>query len=237
MTFSTYNKFTGNLISGNSGVGLVSRSWRQRSEFGQPDRDRRHRHRTPRQAAPTVVVFDVSGRSQQYDRVQRRGFGVCFGPISSSITGNSIHDNGNLGIGIGNPIPINPTLASAASDGTQTTVVGTAPGATTIELFSNMGCDPSGFGEGQTSIASVAVRRGPSRSSRGPVPVGLVLTATTRGSSQSRNLQLRRDHGFGADRDSHVDAHAHADADQDAHRRRPPLRRHRPAHQRLPFKS
>jgi hypothetical protein len=80
------------------------------------------------------------------------------GGSSNSILGNSIHDNGGLGIsfhGGANNSQAAPVLLSAVSSISGTAISGTlagSPGGVRIELFSNQSPDPSGFGEGQTFL-------------------------------------------------------------------------------------
>lgn len=97
------------------------------------------------------------------------------------ISGNSIHDNGSLGIDLitngfgtgvtpndpldldvgGNGLQNFPVLQSAASDGSTLRVVGSlnsgASSSFTIEFFASPQCDPSGFGEGQESLGATTV--------------------------------------------------------------------------------
>jgi titin len=80
------------------------------------------------------------------------------GGSSNSILGNSIHDNGGLGIsfhGGANYGQAAPVLLSAVSSSSGTVLSGTlagSPGGVRIEFFSNQSPDPSGFGEGQTFL-------------------------------------------------------------------------------------
>jgi uncharacterized repeat protein (TIGR01451 family) len=94
----------------------------------------------------------------------------------NSILSNSIHDNAGLGINLGNgPTPNHapgsgpgpndwqnyPTLSGAVTDGHTTSLSGSLMalplGTYTVQLFTNSKPDPSGFGEGQTLIASFNV--------------------------------------------------------------------------------
>jgi titin len=77
----------------------------------------------------------------------------------NAILHNSIHDSGNLGIELvngGNNNQSFPVVSSATSDGSSTTIVGTltsTPDATyTLEFFANSVPNPSGYGEGETSL-------------------------------------------------------------------------------------
>jgi hypothetical protein len=84
--------------------------------------------------------------------------------VSNPILTNSIFANANQGIvlsGNGNDLQVGPVLSSAASSSTSTVVKGTltaAPNATyQIQLFANPAADPSGFGQGQTYLATKSV--------------------------------------------------------------------------------
>jgi titin len=82
----------------------------------------------------------------------------------SEILGNSIYNNGSLGISVASGANNNqaapvPTSASTSSGGT--TISGTlaSVASTTfrLEFFANQAPDPSGFGEGQTYLGSIMV--------------------------------------------------------------------------------
>jgi parallel beta-helix repeat protein len=95
----------------------------------------------------------------------------------NAIRGNSIHDNGMLGIDLGgngvtpndsgdgdagpNALQNAPVLTFAQSAGGITTVQGaldSAPNAAfVVELFVNDECDPSGYGEGHTPVGTLNV--------------------------------------------------------------------------------
>jgi uncharacterized repeat protein (TIGR01451 family) len=93
----------------------------------------------------------------------------------NSILSNSIHDNAGLGINLGNgPTPNHqpgtpgpndfqnyPTLSVGQTDGHTTTLSGNLlglPSTTyTVQLFSNPQADRSGFGQGQTLLATITV--------------------------------------------------------------------------------
>ena len=107
------------------------------------------------------------------------GIGVAVGDTGANapILGNAIYNNGLLGIDLNldgvtpnDPLDTDsganrllnyPTLASAVSDGAQTTVVGTlnsAPSANfRIEFFGNPAADASGYGEGKTYLGAISV--------------------------------------------------------------------------------
>ncbi len=84
--------------------------------------------------------------------------------VSNPILTNSIFDNGDQGIvlsGNGNALQVAPVLTSAVSSSSSTIVQGTltaTPNATyQIQLFANPAADPSGFGQGQTYLATKSV--------------------------------------------------------------------------------
>jgi hypothetical protein len=110
------------------------------------------------------------------------------------ISENSIYSNGGRGIDLNTSNNANnklaaPTLTSAVNaSGTSTTVQGSISGAPnttyTLEFFSNVTADPSGFGQGQTFLSSVTVTTDSTGSGKftvtlGPVTVGEFITATT----------------------------------------------------------
>ena len=93
----------------------------------------------------------------------------------ASISGNSISDNGGIGIDIGDdgaspptvggpvgPVPPYEVLrqnapileASDPVSGSITGSLGSRPGFYRLEFFSNLSCDPSGFGEGAQLVGS-----------------------------------------------------------------------------------
>jgi uncharacterized repeat protein (TIGR01451 family) len=115
------------------------------------------------------------------------------------VRGNSIYDNGALGIDLGgdgvtpndagdldsgaNEGMSFPVLTSAVTDGATTTVEGqldtAAPAGATVDLYGNGAPDPSGFGEGETWLASVTPDPGGAFSLLVPaVPAGSWVTAT-----------------------------------------------------------
>jgi HYR domain/FG-GAP-like repeat len=130
----------------------------------------------------TMVGGTVSGAGNLIAFNTQAGVQVAYG--SNPILSNSIHDNGALGIDLlvgGSPGSVPgvtpndscdgdtgannlqnfPILISAISSSTSTTITGTLDSiaSTTfrIEFFSNSACDPSGYGEGETSIGSAIV--------------------------------------------------------------------------------
>lgn len=127
------------------------------------------------------------------------------GPTGVTVSRNAIHSNAELGINLGtsftsypSTVTLNdagdtdggpnnlqnfPTLLTAADNGNVTMVTGTLetsqPELATIEIFSNVALDPSGFGEGEVFVGSAT----PSPSGQFAVnlPAGLAgrfLTAT-----------------------------------------------------------
>jgi len=126
-------------------------------------------------------------------------------PISVAVRGNSIHDNGGLGIDLGddgvtaNPpqgpsgvgpnfFQAYPVITSVTDSGGSTTVDGTFDGSPvssyTVDLYGNAAADPSGFGQGQQYLTSVTVitdGNGHGQfSTTFPTPSGLpFITATT----------------------------------------------------------
>jgi hypothetical protein len=97
------------------------------------------------------------------------------------LTGNSIHDNGSIGIDLvttgfatgvtpndaldvdsgGNGLQNYPVLQSASSDGSSVHIIGTlnssASANYTLEFYASAQCDPSGFGEGELYLGSTLV--------------------------------------------------------------------------------
>jgi uncharacterized repeat protein (TIGR01451 family) len=108
---------------------------------------------------------------------------------SNSILSNSIFSNGQLGISFSPPDASDlspPVLTSVSRSGGNATVSGRLNGTpnTTfrIELFSNMTCDPSGYGEGERFLDFTTVTTD-SQGSRSfskvvPLPTGQRVTAT-----------------------------------------------------------
>jgi hypothetical protein len=111
------------------------------------------------------------------------GSGVSIGFDASDmsngvvVSGNSIHDNGGLGVDLGNDgvtpntacgssqgpnlLQNAPILTGAASSGATTKILGTLNSMPDspfrLELFSNSSCDPSGYGEGAGFLGSAQV--------------------------------------------------------------------------------
>lgn len=124
--------------------------------------------------------------------------------IMNPILGNSVHSNDHLGIdlegingpnandaGDGDVGPNNlqnfPVLTSAFST-TRLAITGslnaTANKQHRLEFFANTGCDPTGFGEGQTSLGTITVTTDAAGNASfatslpTAVPVGQLITAT-----------------------------------------------------------
>ena len=82
------------------------------------------------------------------------------GSIGTSILGNRITGNANLGINVLDQVLPVPAITSLVVDGVDLTVSGTVTGPVDdyrVELFANDVCDASGFGEGQYFLGSVDV--------------------------------------------------------------------------------
>jgi hypothetical protein len=116
------------------------------------------------------------------------------------ITGNSICSNGALGIDLRAGIfPANegqnaPVLIRAVSSAGTTIIQGTLNSTSssnfTLEFFSNPSCDPSGRGEGQTSLGSAPVSTDSSgitgfKAALPGIPIGQVITATATDSNSN----------------------------------------------------
>jgi hypothetical protein len=136
------------------------------------------------------------------------GINVANALTSVRISGNSIHDNGGLGIDLitdgfvegvtpndpldvdtgGNGLQNFPELTSASGTGASVTVHGvlnSVPGqAFTLEFFASAACDPSGFGEGTRFLGSAPVTTDAAGHAAfaltlpGPAAVGAAITAT-----------------------------------------------------------
>ena len=117
---------------------------------------------------------------------------VGSGGIRNNIRQNAIFSNTALGIDLGNDgVTANdpcdrddgannlqnyPTLSTVSSNGTSTTIIGTLDVFTsttyTLDFFSNVACDPSGNGEGQTYLGSTTVA---ASATCGSVPFNVTL--------------------------------------------------------------
>ncbi len=136
-------------------------------------------------------AFDTLVATNHIAKVEKDGVFVGSTESGVTITRNSIHDNGELGIDLstgGNHQQSFPTLQSAATTGSSVTVQGTLDSAATeqftIEFFASPSCDPSGFGEGATFLGSTLVTTDGgghatfSQTFAAPVAVGTTVTAT-----------------------------------------------------------
>lgn len=138
------------------------------------------------------------------------GAGVASGPRSylvASVVANSIRDNGGLGIDIyGDGVTKNtpgsnsnyPVITSVQSSDTGTTIQGTlqngnyTAGITyTLQFFSNIKLDPSGYGEGETYIGQTTITTDGATSPHPfsvtitpAVPPGRFITAVASGKDQ-----------------------------------------------------
>ena len=103
------------------------------------------------------------------ERGRCRGLQPSDGSSNNRITGNSIHDNGGLGIDLGsdgvtlndvgdgdagpNNLQNYPVLSAAISDGISPRITGALNSVPTttfsVEFFASPSCDPSGNGEGR----------------------------------------------------------------------------------------
>jgi hypothetical protein len=109
---------------------------------------------------------------------------------ADQILGNSIDQNGSLGIALvggGNDNQAAPTIVQVKSDTTRTTVKATLtsiPSKTfRIELFSSPACDPSGGGEGATFLGTKTIATDGTGAATFSIqvnvlPAGLALTET-----------------------------------------------------------
>ena len=147
---------------------------------------------TPIVTRSGIVVSPLSGNyhafgtlisSNHIASVETTGVIVGSQENGITITGNSIHDCGALGIDLfsgnfggtggvtpndtgdgdtgGNGLQNFPVLLSATTTGSAVTVQGTldtsASGQFTLEFFASPSCDPSGFGEGAVFLGSTPV--------------------------------------------------------------------------------
>ncbi|NIR50069.1 PKD domain-containing protein [candidate division KSB1 bacterium] len=117
----------------------------------------------------TVTISQNTIAFSLEEGISIAGFGSS-NPTAIQISANSIFSNGKLGIDLGddgvtandpgdgdtgpNELQNFPVITSATDNGTSTGVNGTIdtpnPTTVTIELFSNISADTSGFGEGET---------------------------------------------------------------------------------------
>ena len=186
--FATLNSISSNLISGNSGTGVsigggtgnsVSTNLIGTDATGTLPLGNGGSGVSVTTGSGIFGVNKVSSNTIAFNAAD----GVdSFGTPGGAITGNSIHDNGGLGIAADSPAP--PTVASALTVGSTTTIQGaTDPGTggtLTVEFFSSPTCDPSGFGEGAAPLGTTSVNAGANFVMIVPaVAPGNVVTATS----------------------------------------------------------
>ena len=150
---------------------------------------------TGTQARPNGTGLDLQGSSFNTIRrnvIAHNANGGVFGG-SNLTTGNSILDNGGPGLAAQGSSVYGNFSRALASDlaGLVDFRLNTGPGYAaagtpfTYEIFASPSCDPSGFGEGATSVGSFPSTVGLSDGGRavvnglvGPVSANMVLTAT-----------------------------------------------------------
>lgn len=153
---------------------------------------------------PTATIIGGLAPGQANTVAFSRNTGITI-PVAATgvtISGNSIFDNGLLGIDLGSagPTPNDPAdadtgannlqnfpvLSSAAITGDSITIRGTLssrPGRPfRIEYFAGPSCDPSGFGEGRAFLGAFTITTDAAGSAplvfNGPAPAPGVVTAT-----------------------------------------------------------
>ncbi len=124
-------------------------------------------------------AFSTRIASNHIASVETTGVVVSSQETGVTITGNSIHDCGGLGIdlffgnfaGVGGITPNDPGDGDTGGNGLQNfpVIVGANPGAVTgtldttpnaafvLEFFASPACDPTGFGEGENLVGSSTV--------------------------------------------------------------------------------
>jgi uncharacterized repeat protein (TIGR01451 family)/CSLREA domain-containing protein len=157
--------------------------------------------------ATGILINDASIASINNNTITDNGKGIALAGTGTGIlmTGNSIFNNTELGIDLGNdgvtpnhpggPItgPNNfqnhPELTNASGSGSNTIIQGTLNSAANatykLEFFSNIACNPSGFGDGQTFLGFDSVTTDASGNANFSitltgvtVPVGSSITST-----------------------------------------------------------
>ncbi|MFO0972917.1 MAG: hypothetical protein U1A27_05705 [Phycisphaerae bacterium] len=129
------------------------------------------------------IVIGGPGPGQGNEIAGHRGAAIVVDPRYSGvrISGNSIHDNGSLGIDLLTPLfgfgvtpndPVDadtggnglqnfPVLTSASGTPSSTSLQGSfnslANQAFTLEFFASPACSPTGFGQGQTFLGAASV--------------------------------------------------------------------------------
>jgi len=133
-----------------------------------------------------VIGGSVAGEGNEIAGHLLTGISVANTFSGVRITGNSIHDNGGLGIDLitsgfltgvtpndpgdaddgGNGLQNYPVIAEVLASPTSTTIGGSLDSRPDrdyqLEFFASAGCDPSGFGEGTTFLGSAVVSTDPS---------------------------------------------------------------------------
>jgi len=179
----------GNLISGNGlgvGLGVAAQTFVQGNLIGT---DVSGTAFIPNFTGVRIFYsqFNTIGGVAQAARnviAGNRGTGIQifgFATTNNAVSGNSIHDNGALGIDLdadgvsandvgdgddgGNLLQNFPVLTSATIAGGATRVAGSLNSTPStkfrVEFFSNEECDPSGFGEGEKFLGSTDVTTDP----------------------------------------------------------------------------
>ena len=146
-----------------------------------------------------------AGNVIAYNR--RAGMPLVFSVDHNSFLSNSIYDNADLGINLGDgpntpnhpdeqgftlPAPNDyqnyPVLTSAVTDGSSTEVIGTLNAAAStsylVQFFASPTADPSGYGQGELYLGSTTVTTGSDYNANidamlsAAVPLGWVVSAT-----------------------------------------------------------
>ena len=154
---------------------------------------------------PVTIQQNVIAHNNSSNTAGYGGVLVGAGALQGFITENSIFSNGGRGIVLGgylapppndacdgdsgaNNLQNYPVLTSVVSNGTSTTIQGTLNSSTSsafiVEFFSNLACDPSGFGQGalylgNTPVATDGSCQGSFSAMVTPaVPAGQLIAAT-----------------------------------------------------------
>jgi hypothetical protein len=165
----------GNVVSGNGGIGILVISGQHILHDNYIGTDRTG-FLAMGNGRDGIFIEALDQDIQRNTIAFNNGVGINVRAVFASalILSNSIFSNTGLGIGaIGEGITPNdpcdvdlgsqnyPVLESVSVSNTGTTIQGSlssTPNSTfTLEFFSNSVCDPSGFGEGETLIASTTV--------------------------------------------------------------------------------
>jgi CSLREA domain-containing protein len=170
---------SGNLISGNLSHGLLVQSNDNLiagNLIGKGAGD----NPLPNGEAGILMKSGASGNIVERNVVRDNGGAgvqIVGGGTGNSIRRNYLYENGGLGIALDGDDPLendnldgddgsnhrqnHPTLSAAELDGDTVSVTGTIRSglstAYTIDIYTNLACDPSGFGEGRLWITQVNV--------------------------------------------------------------------------------